>query len=115
MTFKALYLGVNRLKEYYVLLDIPTNRQNSYQFFLYLNQYKYQDTIYNRRAHKLCSEIGKAPKLLYINKEMVDGLYMVVMDYVEAEPLYNCSSLSRNEYKAILRDVKDAIDKLYEE
>ncbi|CAG8621586.1 14511_t:CDS:2 [Ambispora leptoticha] len=146
--FKALCLGVNRLKEYYVSLDIPTNRQNSYRFFPYPNQYKHQDTIveftyegklvdhkllwraitkdgrkiivkfawqYNRRAHELCSEIGKAPKLLYINKEMVDGFYMVVMDYVEAEPLYNCSSLSRDEYKTILKDVKKAIDKLHEE
>ncbi|CAG8681579.1 24933_t:CDS:2 [Cetraspora pellucida] len=146
--FKALCLGVNRLKEYYASLDILTNRQNSYRFFPYPNQYKHQDTIveftyegklvdhkllwraitkdgrkiivkfawqYNRRAHELCYEIGKAPKLLYISKEMVDGFYMVVMDYVEAEPLYNCSPLSRDESKAILSDVKEAIDKLHEE
>ncbi|CAG8523555.1 35372_t:CDS:2 [Racocetra persica] len=96
--FKALYLGVNRLKEYYVSLDIPTNRQNSYRFFSYLNQYKHQDTIieftyegklqYNRRTYELCSKIGKVPKLLYINKEMVNGFYM---------------------------EYKNAIDKLHEE
>ncbi|CAG8758293.1 27375_t:CDS:2, partial [Dentiscutata erythropus] len=36
-------------------------------------------------------------------------------DHKTAEPLYNCSSLSCDEYKAILRDVKEAIDKLHEE
>ncbi|CAG8736679.1 19594_t:CDS:2, partial [Racocetra persica] len=70
---------------------------------------------YNRRVHKLCYEIGKAPKLLYISKKMVDSFYMVVMNYVEAESLYNCSLLSCDKYKAILRDVKDAIDKLHKE
>ncbi|CAG8635563.1 2075_t:CDS:2, partial [Ambispora gerdemannii] len=148
--FKALCLGVNRLKEYYVSLDIPTNRQNSQRFFPYPNQYKQQDTIveftyerklvdqpnkllwkaitkdgrkiivkftchYNQRAHELCSEIGKAPKLLYINKEVVDGFYMVVMDYVEAEQLYDCDSLSHDEYKAVFKDIEEAIDKLHKE
>ncbi|RHZ86627.1 hypothetical protein Glove_48g53 [Diversispora epigaea] len=70
---------------------------------------------YNQRAHEICSEIGKAPKLLYINKEMVDGFYMVVMDYVEAEPLYNHSFLSHDECRTILRDVEEAIDKLHKE
>ncbi|CAG8495685.1 11059_t:CDS:2, partial [Paraglomus brasilianum] len=70
---------------------------------------------YNQKAHELCSEIGKAPKLLYVNKEIVDGFYMVVMDFVEAEPLYNCSSLSHDEYKAILMDIEEAIDKLHTE
>ncbi|CAG8775627.1 10609_t:CDS:2, partial [Racocetra persica] len=70
---------------------------------------------YNQRAHKLCSEIGKAPKLLYINKEVVDGFYIVVMDYVEAEQLYECNSLSHDEYKAVFKDIKEAIDKLHEE
>ena len=140
--FKAFHLGVNKLKEYYGSLDIPTNQQNSQRFFPYPNQYRHQDTIieftyegklvddkllwkaitrdgrkiivkfasqYNQKAHELCSEIGKAPKLLYVNKEIVDGFYMVVMDFVEAEPLYNCSSLSHDEYKAILMDIEEAI------
>ncbi|CAG8695835.1 19398_t:CDS:2, partial [Racocetra persica] len=121
LLFKALCLGVNRLKEYYTSLDIPTNQQNSYCFFLYPNQYKHQDTIieftYEEKLvdHKLFwKAITKDRQKIIVNKEMVDGFYMVVMDYVEAEPLYNCSSLSRNKYKAILRDVKEAIDKLHE-
>ncbi|CAG8726475.1 18415_t:CDS:2, partial [Racocetra fulgida] len=60
-------------------------------------------------------KIGKAPKLLYINKEVVDGFYMVVIDYVEAKQLYNCDSLSRDEYKAVFKDIEKAIGKLHEE
>ncbi|CAG8806816.1 18241_t:CDS:2, partial [Racocetra persica] len=75
---------------------------------LYLGQY-------NQRAHELCSEIGKVPKLFYINKEVVDGFYMVVMDYIEAMPLYYCDSLSHDEYKTILEYVEEAIDKLHDE
>ncbi|CAG8846342.1 13746_t:CDS:2, partial [Racocetra persica] len=59
-------------------------------------------------------EIEKAPKLLYINKEVVDGFYMVVIDYVEAEQLYECDSLSHDEYKVVFKDIKEAINKLYE-
>ncbi|CAG8778432.1 8652_t:CDS:1, partial [Ambispora leptoticha] len=71
---------------------------------------------YNQRAHELCSEIGKAPKLLYINKEVVDGFYMVVMDYVKAKPLYNCgSSLTHDECKTIFEDIEEAISKLHKE
>ncbi|CAG8679182.1 1228_t:CDS:2, partial [Racocetra persica] len=65
--------------------------------------------------HKLLwRAITKDGQKIIANKEMVDGFYMVVMDYVKAEPLYNCSSLSCNKYKAILRDIKEAIDKLHE-
>ncbi|CAG8722470.1 14701_t:CDS:2, partial [Dentiscutata erythropus] len=145
--FKALYLGVNRLKEYYLSLDKPIS-QNLQRFFPYPNQYVHQGTTvefayegklldhkllwkavtkdgqkiivkfawqYNQRAHELCSEIGKAPKLFYINKEVVDGFYMVVMDYIEAVPLYYCDSLSHDEYKTILECVEEAIDKLHDE
>jgi len=70
---------------------------------------------YNKRAHELCSEIGKAPKLLSINREVVDGFYMVVMDYVEAEQLYECDSLRHDEYEAVFRDIEEAVGKLHEE
>ncbi|CAG8796603.1 18145_t:CDS:2, partial [Racocetra persica] len=70
---------------------------------------------YNQRAHELYSEIGKVPKLFYINKEVVDGFYMVVMDYIEVVPLYYCDSLSHDEYKIILECVEEAIDKLHDE
>ncbi|CAG8551173.1 4280_t:CDS:2, partial [Cetraspora pellucida] len=145
--FKALYLGVNRLKEYYLSLDKPIS-QNLQQFFPYPNQYVHQGTTvefayegklldhkllwkavtkdrqkiivkfawqYNQRAHELCSEIGKAPKLFYINKEVVDGFYMLVMNYIEAVPLYYCDSLSHDEYKTILECVEEAINKLHDE
>ncbi|CAG8695177.1 2962_t:CDS:2, partial [Scutellospora calospora] len=69
---------------------------------------------YNQRAHELCSEIGKALKLLHVNKEVVDGFYMVVMDYVKAKPLYNCSSsLSYDECKTVFEDIEEAISKLH--
>ncbi|CAG8534579.1 7140_t:CDS:2 [Dentiscutata erythropus] len=146
--FKALHLGVNRLKEYYLSLDKPISQPNLQRFFPYPNQYEHQGITvkftyeaklldhkllwkaitkdgqkiivkfawqYNQRAHELCSKIGKVPKLLYINKEMVDGFYMIVMDYVEATPLYNCNSLSYDEYKTILENIKEAIDILYKE
>ncbi|CAG8724466.1 28279_t:CDS:2, partial [Racocetra persica] len=68
---------------------------------------------YNQRAYELCSEIGKVPKLLYISKE-VDGFYMVIIDYVKAKPLYNCSnSLSHNKYKMVFEDIEEAISKLH--
>ncbi|CAG8676380.1 2846_t:CDS:2, partial [Scutellospora calospora] len=71
---------------------------------------------YNQRAHELCSEIGKAPKLLHVNKEVVDGFYMVVIDYVKAKPLYNCgSSLSHDECKTVFKDIEEAISKLHKE
>ncbi|CAG8827639.1 23194_t:CDS:2 [Gigaspora margarita] len=146
--FKALCLGVNRLKEYYGSI---VNPQNSQRFFPYPNQYNHQGTVieftyekklvdqpdkllwkaitkdgkkivvkftwrYNQRAHKLCNEIGKAPKLLHISKEVVDGFYMVVMDYVKAKPLYNCSnSLSHDECKTVFEDIEEAISKLHKQ
>ncbi|CAG8626913.1 14833_t:CDS:2, partial [Cetraspora pellucida] len=71
---------------------------------------------YNQRAHKLCSEIGKVPKLLYISKEMVYGFYMIMMDYIKAKPLYNCNnSLSHDECKMVFKDIEEAISKLYKE
>jgi hypothetical protein len=144
--FKALHLGVNKLKTYYASLNIPINQPNLQRFFPYPNQYRYQDTIvefiyegkllndkllwraitkdgqkiiikftwqYNQKAHELCSEIGRAPKLLCIDKEVVDGFYMVVMDYVEAVTLRSCN-LSHDEYKVVLGNIKEAINKLHE-
>ncbi|CAG8850911.1 30048_t:CDS:1, partial [Racocetra persica] len=68
------------------------------------------------RAYELCSKIGKAPKLLHISKEVVDGFYMAVMDYIKAKLLCNCSnSLSHDEYKIVFEDIKEAISKLYKE
>ncbi|CAG8481433.1 24375_t:CDS:2 [Gigaspora rosea] len=89
--FKALYLGVNRLKEYYESLDALSDLQNSH-------------------------EIGKALKLLHINKEEVNSFYIVVMDYVKAKPLYSCSSLlSHDECKMVYKNIEEAISKLHKE
>ncbi|CAG8509829.1 8522_t:CDS:2, partial [Gigaspora margarita] len=70
---------------------------------------------YNQKAHELYSKIGKAPKLLYINKEIVDGFYIVVMEYIKAVLLYDCDLLSHDEYKTILENIEEAINKLHEE
>ncbi|CAG8573083.1 12133_t:CDS:10, partial [Cetraspora pellucida] len=115
--FKALHLGVNKLTEYYGSLDAPTDPQNSHRFFPYLNQYEQQNTImefiYERKL------VDQPNKLLWkaITKEaenyLVDRFYIVVIDYVEAEQLYECNSLSHDEYKAVFKDIKEAIDKLH--
>ncbi|CAG8618429.1 1798_t:CDS:2, partial [Racocetra persica] len=69
---------------------------------------------YNQRAHELCSEIGKALKLLYISKKVVYSFYMVVIDYVKAKPLYNCNnSLSNDECKMVFENIEEAISKLH--
>ncbi|CAG8754240.1 19182_t:CDS:2, partial [Racocetra persica] len=94
--------------------------------FPYPNQYKQQDTTieftyekklrYYERVYELCSEIGKASKLLYISKEVVYSFYIVMIDYVKAKPLYNCNNLlSHDECKTVFEDIEEAISKLHKE
>ncbi|CAG8842366.1 11040_t:CDS:2, partial [Racocetra persica] len=109
--FKALHLGVNKLTEYYGSLDAPTDPRNSQRFFPYPNQYEQQNTIVEFKYERKL--VDQTNKLLWkaITKDILHG----VMDYVEAEQLYECNSLSHDEYKVVFKDIKEAIDKLHKE
>ncbi|CAG8727892.1 17246_t:CDS:2, partial [Racocetra persica] len=123
--FKALYLGVNKLTEYYRSLDVPTDPRNSQRFFPYPNQYEQQNTIveftYERKLvdqpnKLLWKAITKTGGKLLLNSHgiTIKG-HTNFMDYVEAKQLYECDSLSHDEYKAVFKDIKEAIDKLHKE
>jgi serine/threonine protein kinase len=63
---------------------------------------------YNKDAHKLCSEIRKAPRLLHVDM-MTCGFYYVVMEYVEGQRLCDCDDLKYSVYDKIIKDVEEAV------
>ncbi|CAB5364197.1 unnamed protein product [Rhizophagus irregularis] len=65
---------------------------------------------YNKNAHELCSNIGKAPGLLHVGTTC--GFYYVVMEYIEGVKLRDCF-LSRSEYDKIFKDIEEAISLLH--
>ncbi|CAB4431468.1 unnamed protein product [Rhizophagus irregularis] len=65
---------------------------------------------YNKNAHELCSNIGKAPGLLHVRTTC--GFYYVVMEYIEGVKLRDCF-LSRSEYDKIFKDIEKAISLLH--
>jgi len=67
---------------------------------------------YSEKAHRLCSQNGRAPELLYINR-IINGFFMVVMDYIDSKPLDNCDSLKLDDYEKIIKDVENAVELLH--
>ncbi|CAI2190046.1 9701_t:CDS:2 [Funneliformis geosporum] len=67
---------------------------------------------YNCHAHKLCHDIGKAPKLLYVSSNLCE-LYMIVMKYVDSWRLCDCDDLKNSECKKIINDIEVAVNNLY--
>jgi serine/threonine protein kinase len=65
---------------------------------------------YNKDAHELCYDIGKAPRLLHV--DMTCGFYYVVMEYIEGKKLSECD-LERSAYKKIIKDIEEAITLLH--
>lgn len=56
---------------------------------------------YNEYAHKVCYEIRKAPELFFVSN-IINGFYMIIMEYVEGQKLYDCDDLDISEYSVIL-------------
>lgn len=67
---------------------------------------------YNRKAHKLCHDIGKAPKLIHAEKTKL--FLMIIMEYVEGQRLCDCCDLKDSEYKKILQDIEEAVVLLHD-
>ncbi|CAG8672055.1 720_t:CDS:1, partial [Paraglomus brasilianum] len=69
---------------------------------------------YNADTHCLCANSGLAPKLLYISENEIRGWKMIVMEYIDGLTLYiNMAQLDREDYDALLVDVKEAVQKLH--
>ncbi|CAI2183281.1 9445_t:CDS:1, partial [Funneliformis geosporum] len=67
---------------------------------------------YNEIAHKLCAVNGFAPKLLYVNKTVVDGWWFIVMELIEGVTLCD-DEITDKEYLIIMNDVTKVIHLLH--
>ncbi len=68
---------------------------------------------YNEKAHELCASKRLAPKLLYAGNKVINGWWIIVMEYIQGVTLYN-AKMNDEEYLNVLQDVNRAIELLHE-
>ncbi|CAG8655701.1 14894_t:CDS:2 [Funneliformis caledonium] len=120
---------VSQISQFLAALKIAMNRLNNYYRNLQLNYFStYQDKNNNRIGFKyihpltedIQSPIWKAianNRSIVINENLQNGFMMIVMDYVDGDPLttQKINTMSHNNRKIVMKDMEKAVAALHEQ
>ncbi|CAG8609189.1 17112_t:CDS:2 [Gigaspora margarita] len=116
--FMALRMGCNDLTKYYEsLLNSILKTVDSQRFFPYIRtavnvgDFVYKERLFND-PHKLLWKAETKKELFFVSN-IIKGFYMIIMEYVEGQKLYDCDDLDISEYKKIIDDIEVAISHLH--